>query len=76
MNELIRYKRHLLDIQIERLKAASPLDKLKSGFSYVSDSSGKVVNSITKTKPGDELTIAVTDGMSKARTIGVESIER
>ncbi|ABX42875.1 exodeoxyribonuclease VII large subunit [Lachnoclostridium phytofermentans] len=76
MNELIRYKRHLLDIQIERLKAASPLDKLKSGFSYVSDSSGKVVNSITKTKPGDELTIAVTDGMIKAKTIGVESIER
>ena len=76
MKDLIRHKRHLLDIQIERLKAASPLDKLKSGFSYVSDESGKVVNSITKTKPGAELTIAVTDGLIKAKTIGVESIDR
>ncbi len=76
MKDLIRYKRHLLDIQIERLKAASPLDKLKSGFSYVSDSSGKVVNSVKKTKPGDELTISVTDGIIKATTTGVESVER
>ncbi len=76
MKDLIRNKRHLLDIQIERLKAASPLDKLKSGFSYVSDSSGKAVNSIKKAKPGNELTIAVTDGLIKAKTISVESIDR
>ena len=76
MHQILLAKRHLLEVQIERLKAASPLDKLKSGFSYVSDQSGKVVNSVTKTKPGEELTIAVTDGLIKAKTISVETIER
>ena len=38
------------------------IDKLKSGFSYVADDQGNVVNSIQKVKLKDTISITVTDG--------------
>ena len=63
MNDSITRRRHLLDVDIERLKALSPLDKLHSGFSYVSDSEGRNIKKIDQVKSGDELDIYVSDGM-------------
>ena len=76
MHTIMERKRHLLALSIERMKGLSPLDKLKSGFSYVSDSDGKLVNSIRKTQVNEVLTISVTDGIIKARTESIEQIER
>ncbi|WP_022761938.1 exodeoxyribonuclease VII large subunit [Butyrivibrio sp. AD3002] len=72
MTDLIRDNRHRLDVNIERLKALSPLDKLQSGFSYVADSEGKNVRSIKNVAPGDKIEINVSDGVIGAEVVGAE----
>lgn len=58
-----------LDIRIEKLKGLSPLDKLKSGFSYVEDENGNNIRSIAQTAPDKEISVKVTDGTIIAKTI-------
>lgn len=58
--------RHSLSIYLERFAGLSPLRKLNQGYSYVADEQGKAVTSITQAKPGDRLTISVTDGSMEA----------
>lgn len=58
--------RHRLSIYLERFAGLSPLRKLNQGYSYVADEQGKAVTSITQAKPGDRLTISVTDGSMEA----------
>ncbi len=72
MLERIRDKKHLLDVDIERLKALSPLDKLKSGFSYIADKDGQNIKKISQVKAGDELDIYVSDGLIKATANATE----
>lgn len=63
MQRLLRNRRHELALYIERLKGLSPLEKLNSGYSYVSDENGKNVRSVTQTDVGQALTIHVKDGL-------------
>ncbi len=72
ITDMIRDKKHLLAVNVERLKALSPLDKLQSGFSYVSDSEGKNIRSIEGIKAGDELLINVIDGTIKTEVISAK----
>ncbi|WP_026666457.1 exodeoxyribonuclease VII large subunit [Butyrivibrio sp. FC2001] len=72
ITDIIREKRHLLDVDIERLKALSPLDKLQSGFSYVSDEKGKNIRSIKAVSAGDKLEINVSDGVIGAEVVEVK----
>ncbi|WP_029320703.1 exodeoxyribonuclease VII large subunit [Butyrivibrio sp. AE3004] len=72
MTDMIRDKRHLLDVNIERLKALSPLDKLQSGFSYVCDEDGRNIRSIEGVKAGDVLEINVIDGTIKTEVIAAK----
>ena len=67
MKRQIARKRHEMALYIERLKGASPLQKLNSGFSYVQDESGKNVRSISDVEEGDSIGIYVTDGYIKAQ---------
>jgi exodeoxyribonuclease VII large subunit len=76
MQVILNKKKHQLDLSLERMKGLSPLEKLKSGFSYVANEEGYVVNSISKAKIGDKLTISVTDGVIIARTDSVMKKER
>ncbi len=50
------------DVYISRLEGLSPILRLKSGFSYVSDKNGKNIRSVSGIKSGDEIEIRVTDG--------------
>ena len=68
--------RHRLDLDIERLKGLSPLDRLKGGYSYVSDNEGRNVRSIDGVKSGDKLSIYVTDGVISTQVTGTEKIDR
>ena len=68
--------RHRLDLDIERLKGLSPLDRLKGGYSYVSDDEGRNVRSIDGVKSGDKLSIYVTDGVISTQVTGTEKIDR
>ena len=72
MTEILRENRHRLDVDIERLKALSPLDKLQSGFSYVADMEGKNIRSIKNVSPGDKLEINVADGIIGAEVISAK----
>ncbi|MBE5962673.1 MAG: exodeoxyribonuclease VII large subunit [Lachnospiraceae bacterium] len=76
MHQVLNNKKHALHLYIERMKGLSPLQKLSSGYSYVADEEGKVVNSITKVKSGDHVTISVTDGSIKAVVETVTHAER
>ncbi len=72
MDKKLWAARHRLEIGIERMKGLSPLDKLNSGFSYVEDAEGKNVRSIKQIKPGDDLTIQMSDGSASARVVDIK----
>lgn len=63
MQTLLRQKRHELALYIEKMKGLSPLEKLNSGFSYVEDSEGRNIRSVSQVKAGQELSIRVRDGV-------------
>lgn len=67
MHRLLDARRHRLALYIERLKGLSPLEKLSSGYSYVSDETGKNIRSTTQVTIGQPLTIQVSDGNIKAK---------
>lgn len=64
------------DVYISRLEGLSPILRLKSGFSYVSDKEGKNVRSVSGVSEGDELSIRVTDGRITSMVKSLEKLER
>ena len=75
MDRKLSDDRHRLEIAIEKLKGLSPLDRLKSGYSYVSDSKGGNIRSIEGVAKGDELTVYVSDGQIKASVTDTVAVE-
>ncbi len=76
MQDVLRDRRHTLALYIERMKAVSPLEKLNSGFSYVEDTNGKNIRSVTQVKEGDSLRIRVSDGMIDTKVEQVQQEDR
>ncbi len=74
MEGRLQRARHRLNIDVERLKGLSPLDRLKGGYSYVSGPDGRNVRSIGDVSEGDELKVFVSDGLVKARALGTEEV--
>ncbi|MCR4904297.1 MAG: exodeoxyribonuclease VII large subunit [Butyrivibrio sp.] len=62
MDRKLRNARHLLELDIERLRGLSPLEKLNSGFSYVENLQGRNIKSISQVQKGDELSVQMSDG--------------
>ncbi|MCR4793079.1 MAG: exodeoxyribonuclease VII large subunit [Lachnospiraceae bacterium] len=50
------------DIYVGKLEGLSPVARLKSGFSYATDSAGVNVRSVEGVKSGDEIKLRVMDG--------------
>ena len=67
IQRLIDMRRHDIALYIERLKGLSPLEKLSSGYSYVTDENGTNIRSIAQAKRGQALTIQLSDGTLCAR---------
>ena len=67
MRRLLEMRRHDISLYIERLKGLSPLEKLSSGYSYVTDESGANIRSTAQAKKGQALTIRLSDGSLCAR---------
>lgn len=67
INSKLTHTKSKFDLLCEKLEGLSPVRKLKLGYSYVSDSSGKNVRSIKSVNIADEITVAVTDGIIKAQ---------
>ena len=72
MADILNRNRRRLEIDIERLKGLSPLDKLSQGYSHVADKDGRTVSDVNKVKPGDELLISVKNGRISAEVKEVE----
>ncbi len=74
MEMKLREKKHRLNVDIERLKGLSPLDRLKTGYSYVCADDGKNIRSIDDVSAGDALEVFVSDGLIRARCEGTEEV--
>ena len=70
MGERVRLKlerkRHELSIGVEKLEGLSPLNKLKSGYSYVAASDGATLRSVNQLNQDDEVEIFLLDGRINA----------
>lgn len=64
-NKLQQY-RHRLGIYLELYQGLSPLAKLNQGYSFVADTDGRGITSVSQVKPGDRVEISVTDGVIQA----------
>ena len=67
MESALSEKKHRMALYIEQMKGLSPLRKLSSGYSYVTDEEGGAIRSVQGVQPGQTVTIHVTDGLIKAR---------
>lgn len=64
------------DIIAGKLEGLSPVGRLKSGFSYVTDDKGRNIRSIEGLKPGDVLSINVLDGEITSSVTGTDKTEK
>lgn len=67
MRRLLEVRRHELELYIQRMKGVSPLEKLNSGYSYVSDQNGGNIRSVQQVEVGQSVTVRVTDGSFEAQ---------
>ncbi len=65
IREILTMRKTRLQVLLEQFKGISPLNKLSQGYSYV-EMDGKAVKSTGQVKPGNALTIHVTDGTIEA----------
>ncbi len=72
MEKKLTEKKHQMMLYIERMKGASPLEKLSQGYSYVSDQDKKAVTSISQVKEKDRLSVYVTDGVIQVEVTDTE----
>ncbi len=68
--------RHRLDLDIEKLKGLSPLDRLKGGYSYTTDDEGRNIRNTGDVSKGDDIKVYVTDGVIEATVTGSRQIDR
>ena len=59
----IQRKKQRYIMAVSKLDAMSPLKVLTRGYAMVQDEDNKVVRSVSQVKPGDMLTVSVSDGM-------------
>lgn len=76
MRQKLLERRHQLQLLAQGLDGASPLKKLSQGYSYTQMQDGKALRSVEETRPGDRLTIHVTDGRVYAQVLETEQAER
>ena len=74
MDDKLVELRHRLQIDIERLKGLSPLDRLQGGYSYAVDDKGQNIRSIKNVKNGDEMSVYVTDGVIRTKVTETDEV--
>ena len=75
IERLIQGRRHQTELYIQRMKGLSPLEKLSSGYSYVSDQAGKNIRSVKQVETGQLVTVRVKDGSFEASVQGVQGVK-
>jgi len=62
IKKIIKEKKAEINTLSEKLKGVSPLERLKAGMAYVTDSSGKRVVSVSGIKENDKIKLTMKDG--------------
>lgn len=75
MERLLQEKRHEMELYIQRMRGLSPLEKLSSGYSYVSDCNGRNIRSVKQVEVGQSVTVRVQDGSFEACVQGVQGVQ-
>ena len=74
MERVIRNRRHRLDIFIERMNGLSPINKMSTGFAYVSDGAGKMVKDVKNVNKGDKLDLRLVNGIVHTTVDSTEEV--
>lgn len=71
MNAGLTDARHALAIKAERLKGLSPLEKISSGYAWISDGQEKHLSKASELRKGQEITVRFADGKAVAEVTEV-----
>lgn len=69
MESRLENNRHRLALLAGRLSGLSPLDKISSGYGFVTDIQGKRLKSVTQLEVGDRFRVHLADGSVTAETV-------
>lgn len=67
MEQKLKDKRYAFALLAGRLDAVSPLKRLRSGYAFIADEEGAMIDTVQIVKPGDILTVAMQDGKIEAQ---------
>ena len=71
MQRKLTERRNRMALYIERMKRVNVLDRLESGYSYVSDTDGKRLTSVDDFTEGKDIRLLFKDGAVTAKTVSV-----
>ena len=71
MRQKLLFEKYRLQLAAERLEGKSPLRKLESGFSYITDENDRNIKSVSGVKREDRVHIRVSDGTILAQVLEV-----
>ncbi len=74
VSEVYRERREKTALMAARLQGASPLEKLKNGYGYVSTEKG-ALKSVKDVAPGEDLYVNLSDGLIETIVQSVKGIE-
>lgn len=74
MEDRLTAARHRLQVDITKLSALSPLQKLSSGYAYVTDENGQGVTDAGQLKTGQQITVHLRNADVRTRVETIEEI--
>lgn len=66
MQQVLAERKQTLALLAERFKGLSPLSKLSRGYAYAETAAGMPLRTVGQVKPGDVITVSLTDGRLSA----------
>ncbi|MCM1540979.1 MAG: exodeoxyribonuclease VII large subunit [Blautia sp.] len=72
MGRILESRKNRLMICLERLKGLSPLEKLGSGYAYMTGEKGENIRSISQVSVGEKIRIQVKDGQIGATVTDIQ----
>ncbi len=75
MDSMMTDRRHRLALLGGRLDGLSPLKRLRGGFGFVTDRTGKAVDSVNDLESGQRLDIRLADGTVETQVLSTEKKE-
>ncbi len=69
MRRRLEQARHELQLKASRLEDLSPLKRLKGGYAFVADETGKGIRSVTEVEIGQNLSVTLPDGQMTVQRV-------